>query len=135
MTYLLDTNAFSDLMREHPAVDARLAGLGEADTVVLCPVVRGEILYGLGRLAPGQRRQELETKAVALFARIPCEPMRESAGDHYANVKLARQKQGLALDENDLWIAATALAVGATLASRDTDFRQIAGLNVADWTA
>ena len=45
MTYRLDTNAFSDLMREHPAVDARLAGLGEADTVVLCPVVRGEILY------------------------------------------------------------------------------------------
>jgi tRNA(fMet)-specific endonuclease VapC len=60
--------------------------------------------------------------------------MRESAGDHYANVKLARQKQGLALDENDLWIAATALAVGATLVSRDTDLRQIAGLNVADWT-
>jgi hypothetical protein len=25
MTYLLDTNAFSDLMREHPAMDARLA--------------------------------------------------------------------------------------------------------------
>jgi predicted nucleic acid-binding protein len=135
MTYLVDTNAFSDLMREHPAADARLAGLGETDTVVLCPVVRGEILYGLGRLAPGQRRQELETKADALFARIPCEPMRESAGDHYANVKLARQKQGLALDENDLWIAATPLAVGATLVSRDTDFRQIAGLSVADWTA
>ena len=135
MTYLLDTNAFSDLMRDHPAVDARLAGLGEADTVVLCPVVRGEILYGLGRLAPGQRRQELETKAVVLFARIPCEQMRESAGDHYANVKLARQKQGLALDENDLWFAATALVVGATLVSRDTDFRQIAGLNAAGWTA
>ena len=94
-----------------------------------------EILYGLGRLAPGQRRQELETKAVALFARIPGEPMRESAGDHYANVKLARQKQGLAWDENDLWIAATALAVGATLVSRDPDFRPIAGLNAADWTA
>ena len=103
MTYLLDTNAFSDLMREHPGVDARLAGLGEADTVVLCPVVRGEIPYGLGRLAPGQRRQELETKAVALFARVPGEPIRES--------------------------------VGATLVSRDTDFRQIAGLNVEDWTA
>jgi predicted nucleic acid-binding protein len=53
MTYLLDTNAFSDLMREHPMLDARLAGLGEADAVVLCAVVRGEILYGLGRLAPG----------------------------------------------------------------------------------
>jgi tRNA(fMet)-specific endonuclease VapC len=134
MTYLLDSNAFSDLMREHPAADTRLAGLAEADAVILCPVVRGEILYGLGRLAPGQRREDLQTKAVALFARLPCEPVTEVAGDHYATVKLARQKKGLALDENHLWVAATALAIGATLVTRDTDFRQIAGLNVEDWT-
>ena len=134
MTYLLDSNAFSDLMREHPAAYTRLAGLAEADAVILCPVVRGEILYGLGRLAPGQRREDLQTKAVALFARLPCEPVTEVAGDHYATVKLARQKKGLALDENHLWVAATALAIGATLVTRDTDFRQIAGLNVEDWT-
>ena len=33
MTCLLDTNAFSDLMREHPTVDARLAALGEAHQI------------------------------------------------------------------------------------------------------
>jgi len=30
-------------------------------------------------------------------------------------VKLAQQRRGLSLDENDLWMAATALALGATL--------------------
>jgi predicted nucleic acid-binding protein len=40
-----------------------------------------------------------------------------------------QQRAGLPLDENDLWIAATALAIDATLVTRDTDFRSIEGLN------
>jgi predicted nucleic acid-binding protein len=43
---------------------------------------------------------------------------------------LAQQQSGLVLNENDLWIAATALALGATLVSRDTDFSRIDGLLV-----
>jgi predicted nucleic acid-binding protein len=45
-------------------------------------------------------------------------------------VVLARQQRGLTLDENDLWVAATALALGATLVSRDNDFAGIDGLAV-----
>jgi len=134
MLFLLDTNAFSDLMREHPAVDAHLASLSPADRVFICPVVRGEIRYGIERLPSGKRRQELEAKAANLFAVIPCEPVPEVAGDHYAKVKLARQQKGLMLDENDLWIVATALALGAALVSRDSDVQQIEGLTVHDWT-
>ena len=134
MLFLLDTNAFSDLMREHPAVDAHLASLSPADRVFICPVVRGEIRYGIERLPSGKRRQELEAKAANLFAVIPCEPVPEVAGDHYAKVKLARQQKGLMLDENDLWIVATALALGAVLVSRDSDVQQIEGLTVHDWT-
>ena len=59
-----------------------------------------------------------------------CEPVPERAGDFYASLKLARQSQGLALDENDLWVAATALALDATLVSRDQDFAGIEGLAV-----
>ena len=61
--------------------------------------------------------------------------MPEAAGDHYARVKLTRQGKGLALDENDLWIAATVLASDAVLVSRDRDFQEIDGLTVEDWTA
>jgi predicted nucleic acid-binding protein len=43
---------------------------------------------------------------------------------------LARQQQGLSLDENDLWVAATALALGAGLVTRDSDFAGIPGLSV-----
>lgn len=135
MTFLLDTTAFSDLMREHPKVDARLASLASTDRAVICPLVRGEIRYGIERLPQSKRRQDLEAKAARLFAVLPCEAVPEAAGDHYARVKVTRQERGLVLDENDLWIAATALALGAVLISRDSDFRRIDGLVVIDWTA
>ena len=135
MIFLLDTNAFSDLMREHPKMDDRLDELADKDQVVICTIVRGEIRFGIERLPHGKRRQELDAKASNLFAVIPCEPVPEIAGEFYAQVKLSRQQQGLALDENDLWIAATALAIDATLVSRDKDFQQIEGLIVEDWTA
>jgi len=134
MIFLLDTNAFADLMREHPKMEAHLASLSSVDRIVICSVVRGEVRYGLERLPQGKRRQELEAKAAKLFAVLPCEPVPEGAGDHYARIKIARQRKGLALDENDLWIAATALALGAVLVSRDSDFQQIEGLKVEDWT-
>ena len=121
-------------MREHPKVDAHLASASSAERVIICSVVRGEIRYGIERLPQGRRRQELEAKATKLFAILPCEPVPEAAGDHYAMVKLARQRKGLALDENDLWIAATALTLGAVLISRDSDFQQIDELTVEDWT-
>ena len=44
------------------------------------------------------------------------------------------QNKGLSLDENDLWIAATAMSLGATLVSRDTDFHRVDGLDLTDWT-
>ncbi len=66
----------------------------------------------------------------SFLAAIHCEPVPERAGDFYASVKLTRQQRGLALDENDLWVAATALALGATLVSRDSDFTGVDGLPV-----
>ena len=134
MPYLLDTTAFSDLMREHPRMQARLATLPPAETLGICTIVRGEILHGIGRLPEGQRRQDLSVKAARLFAAIPCLPITEVIGDHYAAIKLDRQKKGLSLDENDLWIAAAARHAGVTLVSRDSDFQRIEGLSVEDWT-
>ena len=134
MTFLLDTSTLSDLMRAHPQLDRRLAALGAEDVAVICPVVRGEVLYGLARLPEGRRRRDLAAKAAGLLEVVPCAPMPPTAGDHYAHIKLARQERGRSLDENDLWIAATALALDATLVSRDSDFQQVEGLKVEDWT-
>jgi tRNA(fMet)-specific endonuclease VapC len=134
MTYLIDTNIFSDLMREHPKLDDHLSNLSTTDRIIICPIVRGEILYGIRRLPISKRQQELESKASRLFAILPCESIPETAGDIYSTIKINRQLKGLTLDENDLWIAATALALGAVLVTRDSDFHQIDTLLVENWT-
>jgi predicted nucleic acid-binding protein len=130
VTYLLDTSAISAIMREDGKMASWLSSVETGDHVVVCPIARGEILFGLERLAAGKRRSDLEMKAQRLLDALTCEPIPPAAGDHYASVKVARQRRGLPLDENDLWIAATALAIGATLVTRDSDFRQIEGLAV-----
>ncbi len=134
MLYLLDTNAISALMRKRPEIRARLSSLGASHGIVTCPIVRGEILFGVEKLPDGRRRRELAERAASAFAEVACESVPEAAGDAYGQIKGARQRQGLTLDENDLWIAATAKALGAVLVSTDQDFAQIDGLTVEDWT-
>ena len=130
MTFLLDTNAISDLMRAAPRIESWMSNLDEADRVVTCTIVRGEILFGIARLPTGKRRAELEETADRFLASLRCESIPERAADFYANIKLTRQLRGLALDENDLWVASTALALNATLVSRDSDFAGIDGLSL-----
>ena len=130
MVFLLDTNAISGLMREDARMASWLSSVQPDDRVVTCSIARGEILFGLGRLPQGEREAALEAKAQTVFAALPGEPVPPAAGDHYASVKLAQQRLGLPLDENDLWIAATTLAIGATLVSNDRDFQRVGTLTV-----
>lgn len=134
MIFLLDTTAVSDLMRGHVSGATHLSQLSPMDRVVVCPIVRGEIRYGIERLSSGKRRKDLEAKAAKLLDSLVCEPVPEEAADHYARIKAAAYAKGVPLDENDLWIAATALALGATLVSRDSDYGSVDGLLVADWS-
>jgi len=87
-------------------------------------------LYGVRRLAVGRRRDWLEAKAQEIFSVLQSEPIPIRAGDLYAEIKIACQSRGLVLDENDLWIAATAMVLGATLVTRDSDFSGIEALSV-----
>jgi len=128
--YLLDTNAISALMREDARMASWLSSFRVDNRVVICTTTRGEILFGFGKLAQGRRRADLEVKAQQRFAALPCEPIPPAAGDLYASLKVAQQTRGVPLDENDLWIAATALAIKATLVSRDNDFQGAEGLPV-----
>lgn len=134
MTYLLDTTAFSGLMRRDARIRARVAALASTDRAVVCTITRGEVLYGLERLPQGKRRSDLEAEAAHVFAQVICVPVSEGAADRYARIKREAEREGTPLDENDLWIAATALAMDAVLVTTDTDFRRVSSLQVTDWS-
>jgi toxin FitB len=107
----------------------KIGWLGSTVEIALSPAASCEA-FGIARLPEGKRREELEEMGTQFLAAFRCEPVPERAGDYYAAVKIARQQRGLALDENDLWVAATVLALGATLVSRDGDFAGVDGLSV-----
>jgi predicted nucleic acid-binding protein len=131
-TALLDTNAVSDLMRDHARVKARAAA--HAGPVLTSVVVRGEIRYGLERLPPGKKRSDLEARALAILGALPCEPVTAPVSETYGRTKAALDASGVNLGDNDLWIAVTALTLGAVLVTRDSIFKRVPGLQVEDWT-
>ena len=62
MIYLLDTNAVSALMREEARVASWLSARGVDDRLVICTVTRGEILFGLERLARAAAEQNSKAR-------------------------------------------------------------------------
>lgn len=134
MIYLLDTTAISDWMNENPSLGRHLTSLPPTDRVVICPMVRGEVLFGIACLPSGKNRQRLEARATLALKVFPCEPTPENAADYYARVRLDQEQKGLSLSANDLWIAATTLALGANLVSRDADYGRIERFPVEDWS-
>ena len=133
--YLLDTSTCSLLMQDNSRVKGRLDSLTESDYHFTCPIVKGEILFGIGRLPSGKRRQDLEQRANELFATVPCDPIPENVADVYAQIKIAGEQRGKSLGECDLWIAATALTLDAILVTSDSDYQRITeiGLRLEDW--
>ena len=133
--YLLDTSTCSLLMQDNSRVKGRLDSLTESDYHFTCPIVKGEIMFGIVRLPDGKRRQDLEQKANELFATVSCDPIPDTVAPVYAQIKIASQEQGTSLGECDLWIAATALALEAILVASDSDYERIVGLGLRleDW--
>jgi predicted nucleic acid-binding protein len=130
---LLDTNAVSDLMRDHTRVKARVAQ--HTGPLVTSVIVVGEIRYGLDRLPPGKKRTDLEARAQGILAALPAQTVTPPVAETYGHVKAFLDGQGLNLEDNDLWIAATALTLGMVLVTRDHIFTRVPGLQVEDWTA
>ena len=129
---LLDTNAVSDLMRDHPQVKARIGK--HADPIATSVVVVGEIRYGLDRLPVGKKRTNLEARARNILSALRIESVTEPIANAYGRLKAALESQGLNLDDNDLWIAATAITHGYVLVTRDQVFSHVPGLHVEDWS-
>jgi len=120
---VLDTNVILELMRSrpHPAVLAWAAAQPRA-TLYTTGINKAEILYGITILPEGQRRSALAVAAEAMFVedlggRVL--PFDGAAAAHYAEIVAARRRSGNPVEAFDALIAATALAVGAGVATRD----------------
>ena len=136
--WMLDANIISDLMRNpNGRVATQLAALllkRPKPKIVTSVVVFGEIRYGLERLPSGTKRSDLETRAANILSALRMEPIVERIAEAYGRFKAWAEKAGLTFDDNDLWIAATAIEHSSMLVTRDQMLFRLPGLRVEDWT-
>jgi tRNA(fMet)-specific endonuclease VapC len=102
---------------------------GEA---ALSVITYGELLYGAAKSA--QRTAALE-RLRELVHLLPALALPESAAETYGAIRADLEPKGEMIGNNDLWIAAHALAAGLTLVTNnEKEFRRVRGLKVQNWT-
>ena len=130
---LLDTNVISEAMKPAPDDTVR-AWLDEqaAETLYLSSVTIAELLFGIGALPAGKRKDRL-TEALdgvmELFADRVL-PFDVAAARHYADLAVKARAAGKGFPTPDGYIAAIAASRGFTVATRDTSAFDAAGVAV-----
>jgi tRNA(fMet)-specific endonuclease VapC len=124
MKLLLDTNAYSALLRGHAGVVRQVRN---AEQVLLSAVVAGELLFGFrnGSRYEMNRRDLDEFLANPYVALLPVGLV---TADRFGRIASVLKRKGKPLPTNDVWIAAQAMESGAELLSFDRHFADIDGL-------
>ena len=103
----------------------------EAELVV-DPIILGEIRFGILLLPAGKRRRRLERWFQQGVTKITCVPWSAATGLRWAKLLADLRAAGQEMPIKDSMIAATALAHGFTVVSRNVgDFKK-AGVKVID---
>ena len=122
--YMLDTNVVSHIMQGRDAV--LLAHLVQVPVgqVVISSVTLAELEYGLHRKGHPER---LKNAMAQVLLRMDVLPWDETVARCYGGFCSDLEAQGINLSELDMMIAAHAVAVDATLVSRDKAFTKVPG--------
>jgi hypothetical protein len=136
---LLDTNVVSEAMKPVPD-DAVRGWLDEqaAETLYLSSVTIAELMFGIGALPTGKRKDKLASAldgVMELFADRVL-PFDIDAARHYADLAVKARAAGKGFPTPDGYIAAIAASKGFVVATRDTSAFDAAGVEVIDpWKA
>ena len=135
---ILDTNVISDVMKPEPTSIVR-DWLDEqaAETLYLSSVTVAELLFGIGALPEGQRKQKLATLLDGLLSLFDGRilPFDTDAARHYADLAVTARNLGKGFPTPDGYIAAIAATHGFAVATRDTSAFVAAGVPIINpWT-
>lgn len=120
--YMLDTNIVSHIMQgRDSALLAHLSAVAVGQ-VVISSVTLAELEYGLYRKGQPQRLRNAMTQ---VLLRMDVLPWNEAVARCCGELCAVLEAKGIGLSDFDMMIAAHAVAVNATLVSRDRAFGQV----------
>lgn len=129
--YLLDTNICIYIAKGQPLAVRHRFESHTLQELAMSTITVGELRFGA-------EKSQSRDRALATIAQLvqmiqPCAlPM--AAAEHYGHVRASLQQQGMPIGNNDLWLAAHALAEGWTLVTNNTrEFSRVDGLRVENW--
>ncbi len=124
MRVLLDTNAYSMLMRGHEQVAEIVR---EAEELLFSAVVVGELLYGF-RHGTRFEQNAADLRSILNSPYSTLVDVGSVTADRYSRIAATLRAKGCPIPTNDVWIAAHAMETGADLLSGDSHFEHIDGI-------
>ena len=130
MTYILDTDTVSLLVRKNPSLIKNIIK-HEDDEICISAITYAELRYGLEK----KSSERLFNEVNALLGKLSIIDFDSSQSELYGKIRLKLEKSGTPLDNMDMLIAAAALSAGAILVSHNVKhFSRIQGLKIEDWS-
>ena len=129
--YLLDTTLCIYIAKGHPLAARHRFETHTLQELAMSTITVGELRFGAEKSQARERALATIDQLVQMIQ--PCAlPM--AAAEHYGHVRASLQQQGLPIGNNDLWLAAHALAEGWTLVTNNTrEFSRVPGLRLENW--
>lgn len=125
-TYLVDTNVLIDMANGKCPLTALVA---KADRVLISPIVQGEYMAGVRHGDRHGAKKRAYDRFLAL-SNVSVPPLTATTADHYARLWQYLTDTGRRIPSNDIWIAAHAMELAATLVTADRHFDAIPNLPV-----
>ncbi|HEY1659890.1 MAG TPA: type II toxin-antitoxin system VapC family toxin [Candidatus Sulfotelmatobacter sp.] len=130
--YLLDTNICIYIRQRRPEAVLRHFGKLRPGDAALSVVTYGELFYGAQKSSQPKAALERLTELLQL---LPPLPLPDNAGQIYGTIRAKLESKGELIGNNDLWIAAHAMASEMILVTNnEREFHRISSLKVQNWT-
>lgn len=131
MRYLLDTNICIYIAKGQPLAVRHRFETHTVQELAMSTITVGELWFGAEK---SQARERALATIAQLTQMIQPSALPMTAAEHYGRVRASLQQQGQPIGNNDLWLAAHALAEGWTLVTNNTrEFSRVPGLRLENW--
>lgn len=132
MAVLIDTTVLIDAERRGDSLER---AIGEEERAISA-ITASELLHGVHRATDEHVRIRREAFVEHLLASMEALPVTTAVARTHAGIWASLERKGTLIGAHDLWIAATAVTHGMSVATANTDeFGRVPGLTVVPTAA
>ncbi|BCH55421.1 PIN domain-containing protein [Agrobacterium vitis] len=130
MSYLFDTNAISEFIRNPDGKTAKKVAALKEGELRTSLIVAAELRYGVAKKGSERLVRLIET----VLSEFEVMPWEAPADVHYAALRDSLSRRGQPIGDMDMLIAAHALALDAVLVTdNEREFSRVPGLKIENW--